>query len=1653
MTATPVLNGMTPETTGFPDYVDVLMSGTSWSFSGSRVITYSIQDDQYDALDGPNNQNDWQQWEIEAVHQAFAWIEAVIDVEFQYVGLNSGTANFDLHNYNAWWDQWPTPDTLAMAYLPNPNYPEAGDSYYKRQGWDEGSIQVGGQGFQTLVHELLHSLGLQHPFADDHGDGIWPSFDSLGTPLRDDKIYTTMSYTTGNWDPTNFSMPNGSDYGQIAGPMAFDIAALQILYGANTSVGAGNTVYNLPDTNVAGTYYESIWDVGGTDTISAEGSWAAAYINLQPGEFISQLYGVYGGFTIAYDLPDAYRNAHLVDAWIENATGGFGDDGIVGNLKANVLSGDAGHDEISGYEGSDTLLGGTGNDVLRGGEGDDYAQGGADNDIIDGDEGADTLQGDAGNDTIDGGAGDDIIDGGTGADSLFGGEDDDHILGGDGDDKAYGQQGDDRMLGDAGDDTLVGGTGADTLLGGDGNDNLQGDGADSDRGVALGDLVGGSDSIYGGAGNDAILGGAGDDFLDGGADDDVILGGAGNDTIFGGSEDQDFLSGGEGDDLIDGGSGDDDIMGDAGNDTLIGGDGMDTLAGGEGDDTYHYYGHEEIVEEGASSSDRVLLWAGIAAGIAGVEIYEIQEYAGALVATGNDDTNDTITGNEDNNGLYGMGGNDTLYGGWGNDHLDGDAGADFMDGGEGDDTYVFDGHDVIIDTGSSWWGYGDTVQTWVDVLAMLAGIEHLTALGSGGITLTGDENANNLVGNGGANTIHGRDGNDTIEGHGGNDLLYGDGGNDTIHGDDGDDTIVGGEDDLSDGNDLLNGGAGEDEIRGAAGHDILYGGEDNDVLYGGSGYDSLYGEGGNDSLYGGADSDNMEGGAGNDTLDGGGGGDYLYGGSGDDLVITSGGQAEGGEGVDRIVIDLSMAAGDVTGTSFDDTWTIRAPDAGEVTYTGFEKVEITTGSGHDWIWSGATDDTIRAGAGNDTIDSGTGADDIDGGDGIDEWYADMSGATGAVVIDLTGASSSLPGGGTVRNIEAIDIRTGSGNDVITTLVGNHRDWVDAGAGDDTIFLGGGNDNVDGGDGYDTVTIDLGHLTGAIEINGGSIRMPDAPDGSQVFTSLSNVERLTVLGGSGNDLMEGGNWDVTVDEEFHGNGGDDSLIGWKGSDTLVGGAGNDTMNGGLGNDVLDGGEGHDTAVFDGYRDNFTFTQNGDGSLTAVDTMWSEGTDILSGIESFRFYDGTFTFAEIFSPPDPNLDKTDPEIFSLDLPDTVGVGGGNAQATFTAGAADNKSGVQSVTLTFDKAITFVNGAGQTEVSNTVTVGGWSVASEASVSRTVSALTQAGVYSLVGASVVDHAGNTRAYTALELQGRGMETSLTVTADVQQPPPPPPPPVNHVPTGISLSGAWVAENSGAGTLVATLTGTDPDGDALSFSLLDNAGGRFALQGNRLMVANGALLDFETATAHAVTVRASDGRGGTFDKAFTVSVADVFDPAPLVTTTGSYTLPANVLNLKAGGKANVRLTGNALDNVITGNAGKNAIQAGSGNDVVKGGLGNDTLYGQAGKDAFVFDSKPNKSTNVDAIKDFNVKDDSIWLENRIFSKLTKKGTEASPFKLDKKVFWTGDKAHDKDDRVIYDKKSGALYYDADGTGSGAQVKIATLSKNLKMTYADFFVV
>jgi len=146
----------------------------------------------------------------------------------------------------------------------------------------------------------------------------------------------------------------------------------------------------------------------------------------------------------------------------------------------------------------------------------------------------------------------------------------------------------------------------------------------------------------------------------------------------------------------------------------------------------------------------------------------------------------------------------------------------------------------------------------------------------------------------------------------------------------------------------------------------------------------------------------------------------------------------------------------------------------------------------------------------------------------------------------------------------------------------------------------------------------------------------------------------------------------------------------------------------------------------------------------------------------------------------------------------------------------------------------------------------------------------------------------------------------------------------------------------------------------------------------------------------------------------------------------------EAGGDP-INLTGNANGNVVIGNSGSN---------VIAGGDGNDFLTGLGGRDQFLFDTALNAATNIDNVTDFNVAEDTIQLDDDIFtSGLTANNSVASS------QFVIGAAALDAGDRIIYNSGTGAVYYDSDGTGAAAQIQFARLSPGLALTNFDFLVV
>ncbi|WP_170358270.1 M10 family metallopeptidase C-terminal domain-containing protein [Ruegeria arenilitoris] len=503
------------------EYVDGLIWGTSWNLGTNNggpagTITYSFGDSSVQGF------VDFLPHEKQAFRQALAVIEQYIPIDFVEVNFLSpqGTPYYE----NISWGlvttqsldgglgahQVPGSDPILQGFGINTLF---GWFAYDTPLFSQSALAKGGEGFATIVHEILHGLGLAHPH-DNGGqstvfDGVTQAFDDYGTDGQNQAVYTIMSYNSGY--PQVVPLPS-FNYGGVASPMALDIAALQAIYGT-TSNNTGNNIYSLKGSNAPGTYWEAIWDTGGNDAISAIGVNRKVVINLNDADLegsdaggaVSRAQAVSGGFTIANTVK------------IENAFGGSGNDFLIGNEYNNFLNGANGNDSLFGDAGNDWIYGSFGNDTISGGAGNDSLSGQRGNDTFknkDGD-GNDTINGNRGNDWLEysgtNGATVDLSNTsaqntGYGTDTILNIE---HIVGSAQGDNLTGNDQINYLLGGAGNDVLDGGIKDDVLRGSKGDDLVMG--------------ARGWDTLYGGNGNDTIVGGIGRDIMTGGADADTFV--------------------------------------------------------------------------------------------------------------------------------------------------------------------------------------------------------------------------------------------------------------------------------------------------------------------------------------------------------------------------------------------------------------------------------------------------------------------------------------------------------------------------------------------------------------------------------------------------------------------------------------------------------------------------------------------------------------------------------------------------------------------------------------------------------------------------------------------------------------------------------------------------------------------------------------------------------------------------------------------------------------------------------------------------------------------------------------------------------------------------------------------------------------------------
>ena len=423
-------------------YVDSLIwGGNMWDQSQEPILISLAGENDYDEAVQVHG-------EINYLHSSAArgvWYPETTALMVDVLGLFTSVANIRLAeaatvsdaNIALWWyplefgvSGWhESPDTIHPTEQQSHQRWGIFNSFFA-DAWREK--QFGGAGRATMIQELAIGFGLAHPYdGGTRSDATkFPGVngaDDLGAYGFNQSVYTVLSSNNG----LSTTPDGGLKWGNQGGLGAFDIASLQTLYGANMTTATGNDTYTLPTKNDRGTGWMSIWDAGGTDTISAAGSTAGVTIDLHAatlapndpgaGGYVSQQKGIAGGFTIANGVV------------IENATGSAFDDVLIGNSAANTLNGGAGNDTYYVDSPNDVVIDASGVDTVYATfafsnpaienvfvNGVKVVSGGAPVEggvrVLRGTGGRDVLTGTEANEKISGGLGKDVLTGGAGSD-------------------------------------------------------------------------------------------------------------------------------------------------------------------------------------------------------------------------------------------------------------------------------------------------------------------------------------------------------------------------------------------------------------------------------------------------------------------------------------------------------------------------------------------------------------------------------------------------------------------------------------------------------------------------------------------------------------------------------------------------------------------------------------------------------------------------------------------------------------------------------------------------------------------------------------------------------------------------------------------------------------------------------------------------------------------------------------------------------------------------------------------------------------------------------------------------------------------------------------------------------------------------------------
>ncbi len=544
---------------------------------------------------------------------------------------------------------------------------------------------------------------------------------------------------------------------------------------------------------------------------------------------------------------------------------------------------------------------------------------------------------------------------------------------------------------------------------------------------------------------------------------------------------------------------------------------------------------------------------------------------------------------------------------------------------------------------------------------------------------------------------------------------------------------------------------------------------------------------------------------------------------------------------------------------------------------------------------------------------------------------------------------------------------------------------------------------------------------------------------------------------------------------------DLLIGGSAINKLYSGAGNDFLYGGGGNDILDGGAGKDTAVYFGNKSDYIIDGKKDGSWTIKSKKTEEGnagTDKLTNIEYAQFDGGLFDLGkETVELKKSGLTFQKDIVLAFDITGSMASGieylQSISKAIITAASADDNDvrvGIvafkdttngeaSQVILPFtdqddlkERQIA-VNTVLDSMVDNRTTWSDYSLASQnekwpegvfygikTNSSSATNSSTATNNISFTGGgdngetpfdglmlALSDSIGEWR-------YGAGTRQIVLFTD------------TGAKDTALASKVTTLAHSIGAeavGYVPGYITSSDTSIDTFNLKFNSNLSSSTSATANNTIDIDSTAAEVQIFIVYLGTsgtdttdysLLANDNGGAVLNNPTTTElVGKLFTPNP---------------NTVINGTANVdTLIGTDGNDTLYGLAGNDTIYGGTGDDIIFGGAGVDLLFGGAGNDIFRF----NRSTDgIDKINDFVTGADRIEIASAGFGGSSVVGNAGV---LDASMFSLGTSATTSSQRFIYNNASGGLFFDADGIGGIAQVRIAQLVGNPTLTNDSFRIV